>query len=146
MTFGVAIFSLLAQGLTIGGLLRRLGLRTGDASEQLYEKLLGRIALNLTAADHMNELAREKAILPDLGRRLASEYTERAMTAEAEMELIRIEGREAFKRLEREARLKGLNAGKSSLMDLYQRGSLSKEVYAELVREANKEIDDLKRG
>jgi len=146
MTFGVAIFSLLAQGLSVGWFLERLGLRTTDASEQVYEHLLGRIALNLTAADRLTELANEKAILPDMGRDLAAEFTARALKAEAEIEQLRIDGREAISRLENEARLKALNAGKSSLMDLYQQGSLSKEVYAALVREVNTQIDELKRG
>jgi CPA1 family monovalent cation:H+ antiporter len=146
MTFGVAIFSLLVQGLSIGGFLKRFGLRTADASEQVYEDLLGRIALNLAAADRLTELAEEKAILPDMGKELATEFSERAMEAEAEIERLRVEGHEALDRLNREAKLKALQAGKSSLMTLYQQGSLSKEVYAELVREVNTEIDRLKRG
>lgn len=146
MTFGVAIFSLLVQGLSIGWFLERFGLRTHDASEQVYETLLGRIAINLTAADRLTELANEKAILPDMGRELAIEFTERAEQAESEIEQLRVEGSEALNRLENEARLKALNAGKASLMDLYQQGSLSKEVYAQLVREVNAQIDKLKRG
>jgi CPA1 family monovalent cation:H+ antiporter len=146
MTFGVAIFSLLVQGLTTGGLLKRLGLQTADASEQAYEELLGRIAVNLAAADRMKELTNEKALLPDMGRSLAGEFTARAQSAEAEIEKLRVKGKEALQRLEQRARLRALNAGKSSLMDLYQQGSISQEVYSMLVREVNKEIDDLKRG
>ncbi len=146
MTFGVAIFSLLVQGLTTGGILQRLGLSTTDSSEQEYETLLGRIALNLTAADRLNELTKEKAILPVIGRDIALQFTKRAEEAETEIERLRKGGNETPDRLVREAKLNALQAGKSSLMALYQQGALSKGVYATLVREVNAEIDKLKRG
>src|SRR5439155_1597027 len=38
-TFGVVLFSLLAQGLTVGPLLRRLGLTTSQTPESEYHRL-----------------------------------------------------------------------------------------------------------
>ena len=146
MVFGVAAFSLVVQGLTMGRLLDRLGVATRSESEELYELLLGRaraVDAAVEAADRLHaageipetvyddftsEYGREKADLNDAISRLMSEHPE----------------------LRRESLLAGerrvLQEEKSALMDAVRNGIVSDDSGERLLEEVDIKLDRVRSG
>ncbi len=146
MVFGVAAFSLVVQGLTMGRLLDRLGVATRSESEELYELLLGRaraVDAAVEAADRLHaageipetvhddftsEYGREKADLNDTLSRLMSEHPE----------------------LRRESLLAGerrvLQEEKSALMDAIRNGVVGDDPGERLLEEVDIKLDRVRSG
>jgi CPA1 family monovalent cation:H+ antiporter len=146
MVFGVAAFSLVVQGLTMGRLLDRLGVATRSESEELYELLLGRaraVDAAVEAADRLHaageipetvyddftsEYGREKDDLNDALSRLMSEHPE----------------------LRRESLLAGerrvLQEEKSALMDAVRNGVVSDDSGERLLEEVDIKLDRVRSG
>ncbi|MCB9795729.1 MAG: sodium:proton antiporter [Alphaproteobacteria bacterium] len=85
LVFGVVAVSLFAQGLTMGGLLERLGLLGGDVTErEAYELARGR---SLAAGRALSALAspqEQERLSADVRHRLSEWYTARRASASAE--------------------------------------------------------------
>jgi CPA1 family monovalent cation:H+ antiporter len=146
MVFGVAAFSLVVQGLTMGRLLDRLGVVTRSEAEELYELLLGRaraVDAAVEAAERLHtageiprsvhedfttEYEREKADLSEAISRLMSEHPE----------------------LRRESVLAGerrvLQQEKSALMDAMRDGVVSDDVGERLMEEVDIKLDRVRSG
>ena len=63
MAFGVVLFTLLVQGTTVEGLIKRLGLAKKSLRQQEKERLLGQYYATLAARDELDSL-NEQGIVP----------------------------------------------------------------------------------
>jgi CPA1 family monovalent cation:H+ antiporter len=141
MTFGVVLFTLVGQGLTMSPLVRRLGL-VQRADEKLeYERRQGRALSARAAYQHLSRLHREgllststwdalEPVLDARSRALASAVKESLANAP---EL----GAEEIATARREA----LRASRGSLAALRRDGVIADEVYEELVAEIDAALE-----
>ena len=141
MVFGVAAFSLVVQGLTMPGLMDRLGIATRSDAKDLYQILVGRaraVDAALEAADRLDSAG-------NLPRDVYTDFT-------AEYEREKEDLNDAISRLlrenpelRREELLVGerrvLQQEQSALMDAVRRGVLSDDVGDRLMEEVDVKLD-----
>ncbi len=90
LVFGIVSLSLFVQGLTMGGLLRRLGI-TVDAEERAaYERARARALMAASAERELRRRAAMGLVDPEVQRRLGAYYE--ARLAEARQEAARVAG------------------------------------------------------
>jgi CPA1 family monovalent cation:H+ antiporter len=137
MTFGVVLFTLLVQGLTIERLIRRLGMARRPAEALEQQRRQGRIHARRGAIDELRRLHRRGALPGDLYE---------AMLDLHEMELDRDqhalqEHMRRYPELETDlylqARVDTLRAERRALQDAARLGLVGDEVLAELTRVVN---------
>lgn len=140
MTFGVVLFTLLAQGTTMQFLLRRLGIGQPEKLELEYERRHGRLIAAQAAlrrveemhADNLFSLTIWQQIEPDLRKQV-----EDAIAAQNEL----LEKHPELQFEERaDARLESLNAQRASLATMFGSGLISETVYGELIEEVDEAI------
>lgn len=146
MTFGVVLFTLLAQGTTMQFLLRRLGIGIAPPLELEYERRHGRLIAAQAAFRRIKEmylgnlfsLTIWKQIEPELQKQV-----EIALNAQNEL----LEKHPELQLEEREdAHREGLNAQRAALAKMLSSGLISDAVYEELVTEVDESIADLING
>ncbi len=141
MTFGVAIFSLLVQGLTVGNLVKKLGLTTHDPAQRKVELATGRLTMLYGALEELARLHQERSILPEVEVRLRRELKEQILVWEEEVEQLQVEHGPLVDEQMRMARREILKASKSDLLSLMHAGTIGADVYSELVTELDHELD-----
>lgn len=144
MTFGVAVFSLLVQGLSVGGLVKKLGLTTHDPAQKEVELATGRLTMLYGALEELARLHQERSILPEVEVRLRKELKEQAAKWEDEVERLQAVHGPLVDEQMRIARRDILQAGKSDLLSLMHAGTIGNDVYDELVSELDHELDMVK--
>lgn len=145
ITFGVVIFSLLVQGLSIKGLIKHLGL--ANSSRLLSEQgtLASQIIAIEAALDELSILRKRKRLMPDLYDLLTREYHDRLQMLEHSLiELGRTEETLAEHQV-REARIRALKAEKSSLQESRSNGLLDEHELQKLSADIDSELDALKQ-
>jgi CPA1 family monovalent cation:H+ antiporter len=137
MTFGVVLFTLLAQGTTMQLLLRRLGLIRRTESELEYERRHGRLMAARAARNRLQQLHQEGIISATTWERLSPDLDERVQVhLEAQQALLRDQPTLQAEELE-DARQEGLRAQRAMLATLLSDGLISDQVYEELVTEVD---------
>ncbi|AGN00765.1 na+ antiporter [Salinarchaeum sp. Harcht-Bsk1] len=146
MVFGVAAFSLVVQGLTMGPLLDSLGVVTRSDAEELFELLIGRaraVDAALEAAEDLNERG-------DIPQQAYEEFTaeyerEKAALAGAIRELLA-----ETPELRHEQILAGerrlLQREKSALIDAARSGVVADDVGERLLEEVDLKLDYVHDG
>jgi CPA1 family monovalent cation:H+ antiporter len=131
-TFGVVLFTLLFQGTTINGLIKRLGL--GKRSEPVVDQQRQQAAIYRKRAGRaeMDRLRREGLVLPQLWASLDRMYEEEIRKDRRELDLHfrRNPGLETAMFLQ--ARADALNAERSAVLDVSRRGLISTEIAEEV--------------
>ena len=141
MVFGVAAFSLIIQGLTVGPLLDRLGIVTRSDAEELYELLVGRARAVDAALESAERLYDDGDIPTEVYENFDREYQrEKDELEETIAELL-----EAYPKLRHEQLLTGerqvLQQEKSAILDASRKGIIADEVAEELLEETNLKLD-----
>lgn len=143
MTFGVVLFTLLAQGTTMQFLMKRLGLGVAPELELEYERRHGRLIAAQAALHRIEEmyhanlfsLAIWQQSEPELQRQV-----DEALAAQNEL----LKKHPELQLEEREDALReGLNAQRSALTTMLSSGLISDTVYEELVTEVDHSIEKL---
>jgi CPA1 family monovalent cation:H+ antiporter len=139
-TFGVVLFSLLAQGLTIGPLLRRLGLTEKRAQRSEYQRLAAAALAREAALRELERLATTEAY-PDWAVRLLTEQyrAELSALAEAQRTLELSHETEEEERV-LEVRRLALLAEKGALNEAERRGWLDEEDWRRLAARIDSEL------
>ncbi|MGI8812313.1 MAG: Na+/H+ antiporter [Pyrinomonadaceae bacterium] len=140
MTFGVVLFTLLAQGTTMQLLMKRLGLGVPPALELEYERRHGRLLGAQAALSRVNEM-HERSMLslttwaeiePELQKQVADASLSQTALLEEHAHL-QSEERE-------DATQEGLRAHRAALNQMLSNGIISEQVYDELIEEVDKAI------
>jgi monovalent cation:H+ antiporter, CPA1 family len=145
LTFGVVLFSLVAQGLTLDPLIRLLGLQSATVPEQFIrdESLL---TAKTRARERISELRRQGMFSESVTAELEQSYGAEEQAIRRKIEDLRQRGmlgtREEFKLLKREYLL----VEKRIYQDLFHRGQLSEKVLRELQHSIELQIDHLRYG
>ncbi|GAA0228945.1 Na+/H+ antiporter [Haladaptatus pallidirubidus] len=146
MVFGVAAFSLVVQGLTMGRLLDRLGVVTRSESKELYELLLGR-ARAVDSALNAAERLHDKGELPGgVYEDFRGEYEREKDDLNAAISQLLMNNPD----LRREELLVGerrvLKEEKSAIMDAMRSGVVSDDVGERLLEEVDLKLDRVDSG
>jgi CPA1 family monovalent cation:H+ antiporter len=142
-TFGVVLFSLLAQGLTIGPLLRRLGLTETRPERSEYQRLAGEAFAREAALRELERLAASEAY-PNWAIKLLTEKYRAELAALAERQKaldLSNETLEAEQALE--VRRLALQAEKGALNEAERRGWLDEEDWRHLAARIDSELTSL---
>jgi CPA1 family monovalent cation:H+ antiporter len=140
MTFGVVLFTLLAQGTTMQFLLRRLGIGQPESLELEYERRHGRLLAAQAALRRVEEmhggnmlsLATFRQIEPQLKKQIAD-----ALAAQTAL----LDEHPGLQSEELEdAEMESLRAQRATLTTLLSNGFISEQVYEELVAEIDAAI------
>jgi Na+:H+ antiporter len=85
MTFGVAVISILVQGVTMSGLLSRLGIVSEPANRTAYEIRAGRLRAAAAALRELEHLSQTRAAAPEILDTLRAEYAQMVEGAEKQL-------------------------------------------------------------
>jgi Na+:H+ antiporter len=137
MTFGVVLFTLLVQGVTMGTLVRSLKLTERREMEDEYERRHARSVAARAALDHLSSMRRKGLISEHTWNILlpVMEGYNKALAQAAKEVLI------SFPQLEADeidaARRELLQAQRSTFNSLLQNGVISNETYSDLISEVD---------
>jgi len=137
MTFGVVIFTLLVQGLSIGPLIRRLGVNIRSSVREEYQRRNARATATQSSYDHMEKMRIQglisahtwQTIAPLLAQyiQVLVEATKDILTEHPELEAEEMET----------ARRETLQSQRSTLSSLLNDGVIGEEIYSQLVSEVD---------
>ncbi|RBI64096.1 Na+/H+ antiporter [halophilic archaeon] len=146
MVFGVAAFSLVVQGLTMGNLLDRLGIVTRSEAEELYELLTGRARAVDSALEAAERLYDQGDLPPDVYEDFRGEYEREKEDLNDTISQLLRENPE----IRHEELLVGerrvLKQEKSAIMDAMRSGVISDDVGERLIEEVNLKLDRIEVG
>jgi CPA1 family monovalent cation:H+ antiporter len=135
MTFGVVLFTLLVQGLTMGGLIRRLGVVSVPEQQREYERRHARALTAQTSYDHMEAMHRQGLISGHTWEVLQPTLKRRGQALkEAVLEVLHNVPQLEIEEMQT-ARRELLRSQRSTLANLRRDGVVSEEIYSDLVTE-----------
>lgn len=150
MAFGVVLFTLLLEGMTVGPLLRRLGLRPQRPLEAEYGRHTARLQSYQMALREVRQAERHGLLSADIAAGVRAEY-ELAIRREHEA-IASIERGETAEGAPldlsdqvREAHRQALVTEKDALLDLRRRGRLSEPSFRQLMGEVDQALAALEK-
>lgn len=132
LAFGVVLFSLLVQGLTIQPLLRALGLRQEPGALGAVERTQARLLTLRAGHEALRRLQREGLVSPRVARDLLDQYRFAGERLAHDLETLFHEHEELEREQKRMALREALTAERAELRRLLTRGLVSEEIYEEL--------------
>lgn len=143
MAFGVVLFSLLVQGLSIKSLIKRLGLAKRSTAQEEYERLRGELLSLREAWRMLEEFYNDGLITPTVWEELHQEY--RLLGQRLSMEIGKLQKNHAQLRQEEIDfnRREALRVQKNRLLELVRRGIISEDIYRDLVKGVNEKMEAL---
>lgn len=146
MVFGVAAFSLVVQGLSMAGLLDRLGIVTSSDDERLYELLSGRERATDAALEAAENLRQRGDIPSDVYDDFTAEYKREQEDLHRAISQLMQENPE----LRREELLVGerrlLQREKGAIQDAMRDGVIADDVGDRLLEEVDLKLDRVNDG
>lgn len=143
LTFGVVLFSLLGQGLTIGPLLKRLGLTRKASDVAEHERFVGETLACDAAVSELERLAR-KGILPRTScEAVMGEYRARMEALEQRIAALHLSSAELREHQLREARRLGLLAEKTALIEAEREGLVDEDAAGEMLHAIDARLTEI---
>ncbi|MGO8994094.1 MAG: cation:proton antiporter [Polyangiaceae bacterium] len=139
-TFGVVILSIIANGLTSGPLLRRLGLTAGESDREAYEAARGKLLASRAALAALDHLEADHAADTGVVEGLRQEYI--ARRSAAEQSLMRQRGEKDLLRdaEAHAARRHLLEVEKDQVQHAYRNGLIGEHVHEQLARDVDSRL------
>jgi CPA1 family monovalent cation:H+ antiporter len=143
LVFGVVLLSIFIQGLTMSPLLKILRLASPTTALKDYETLKTQIRLFESSIDRLETLYKKHLINKATYEAIKNEYLQKIDELSKQLEEIKPDPQalktEEFLKLQRRL----LTEQKSSLLDMYQNGIISYEVYRNLEKEIDNRLFEL---
>jgi len=146
LVFGVAGFSLVVQGLTMGRLLDRIGIVTRSESEELFELLVGRARAVDAVLDAAEELSRTSRISGRVYEEFTAEYEAELDDLKGAIGRLLAEHPELREREQLAGERQLLARERAAIQDAEHEGLISTDVAARLIDEVNIKLDRVQRG
>lgn len=143
LTFGVVIMSILLQGLTMGPLLRRLGLVGKSTSVAKHEEERARVRAANAALAALDQLDGAEGLREEDVAGLRGEYEARRGAAMQAIDALHVEAEALRAESMIATRRKLLLAEKHALVESLRRGELGSEAYEHLTAELDARLLDL---
>jgi len=126
MTFGVALLSILVQGLTMSGLLKLLGLLSDAADRTAYEVRTGRLQAAAAALDELERMSTRRVTSPAVLEALRTEYAQEVQTSEQQLKELGVSSQELQKRDAHRIRRHLLEIERDRIMEALHHGALGR--------------------
>ena len=140
MTFGVVILSILLQGLSMGPLLRKLGLIGSRADREEYERERGLMRTKSAALSALDQLLKDGTVHPEAVTRVREEYAGAVADAEQRIKDMHLQAEALREEDEIAARRHLLLVEKDTVQSSFRKGSLSQEVHDLLMEDIDARI------
>ena len=137
MTFGVVIFSLVFQGVTLEIFVKRI-----FRKDRKFEEILAKLIASKNALNEIRKLSEEGKITENMAEMIENELKEEISKLNRELEEILEKDREASKEMLRRVHKNVLNAKKSAVKDAVIRGLISEETGAKILRELDSIMEE----
>lgn len=138
--FGVVLFTLVVQGLTVKPLVKYLELAPQKATHREHEVARARL-LALRASERRLGVLREQGVVsPEVYETVNSQNAARHSELMSELRELYAQNPEITESEIQVARLELLRAERSALFDLNRRGSISDETYTDLIAEIDAQL------
>lgn len=135
MAFGVVIFSLMAEGLTVRPLLTGLGLRAAPTLESQYQRHLARLRTYREALRSIQRARQEGDLPAGVADRVRADYERAVQHEQSALASLHVEHDFLEAEEIREARRRALLAEQATLLDLWRRGRVADDVLHDLMEE-----------
>jgi monovalent cation:H+ antiporter, CPA1 family len=135
MTFGVVLFTLLAQGTTMQFLMRRLGIGLQSDLKQEYERRHGRFLAARAALQLIEQQQREGLISAATWEKLSPALNRQVEESLAAQQALLADSPELRSEEENDARIESQLAARAALSSMLSSGAISESVHDELVEE-----------
>jgi CPA1 family monovalent cation:H+ antiporter len=140
MTFGVILFSLVVQGLTVEPLLKRLGLIGRRATQVEYETLAARRGMLTAAMREIDHMVHAGGISQEAARQLQEEYSDRLLELENSLSELRIADEDLTQSQSRAIKRRLLQLQKSVLRQRNLDGAISDEPMRHILAELDHQL------
>jgi len=127
MTFGVALLSILVQGLTMSGLLKHLGLVSEAAGRTVYEMHRGRLQAAAAALSEIDRMSGLHVASPLALDSLRAQYKKVVHVAEQQLKELGVSGQEVESRDMDRIRRHLLDVERDRVMRAFHHGALGRE-------------------
>lgn len=127
MTFGVALLSILLQGLTMSGLLKHLGLFSEASGRAAYEVRSGRLQAAAAALSELDRLSQMRVASPAVLDTLRTEYAQVVHAAEEQLQELAVSSQELQIRDVHRIRRHLLDVEHDRVMQAFHHGALGRE-------------------
>ncbi len=146
MAFGVVLFTLLAQGTTVGPLVRFLHIVSRRESETEYELRHARVTALRAAESHLERQVQQGTVSGHAWRVLKPELEERAASLADAVHEVLVANPELEEEEVRYARQELLRAEKGAFLGLRRDGVISDHVLEKLSAEVDAELERLREA
>lgn len=146
IVFGIAAFSLVVQGLTIGGLIERLGIVTTSEEQRLYELLVGRARAVDAALESAERLYENGNIPTAVYEKFTDEYGREKEDLEAAIGRLLDEHPEIETSRQLAGERQVLTRERSAIESAMRDGVVGAEVGDDLVEEVELKLDHVEDG
>ncbi|MDQ2808262.1 MAG: Na+/H+ antiporter [Chloroflexota bacterium] len=143
LTFGVILFTLLVQGLTLQPLLKRLGMAAGDSAQRHYDRVQAQLRAITAAAKVLTQQAQLGSLTPQVADHLRIEYQAREQTLLAELKTIQLNDAVLFDGQLRAGHRQLLTVERTTLRDLFTAGTIDEETWRSLSAEIDHRVTTL---
>ena len=142
MAFGVVLFTLLVQGFTMGGLVKRLKLIQRNPMQDEYERRHARYIAGRAAYDYLQRMSRQGIISEHTTQTLSSVLEKQnSMLVDSVREVINSDPSVEAEELDT-ARRETLRAQRSALSGLLRDGVITDETFSYLVNEIDEALSE----
>jgi CPA1 family monovalent cation:H+ antiporter len=145
MTFGVVMLFILVHGLSMPLVLRVLGIVHEQEERRAHERALGRARAIRAVLAELDRIQPTSPILAEMVPSLRREYQERLDDAQEEIRRIHVSRAEIRREEEQRLRRHLILAEKQQLVEAFREGRIGREVYDELMADADARLLDLEK-
>jgi monovalent cation:H+ antiporter, CPA1 family len=144
MTFGVVVLSIIVQGLTMGPLLRWLGIAgVKEEYQEAYELARGKLRAATAALGEVGQMRQERSVHEEVLGSLERGYQRMATEAEAEIRTLQAQTEELREEERLEAARRLLVTEKDALQQAFHKGVVGKEAFEQLIAEVDGRLEAL---
>ncbi|RMG99001.1 MAG: Na+/H+ antiporter [Chloroflexi bacterium] len=140
MTFGVVLFTLLVQGITIERLIQRLGLAAKPETEVEQQRRQAILYARQAGQRELSRLYRDGILFPDIWEAMATVYDEQIDQSKLALRDHLLKYPELEQEMYLQARERALRAERQAISDAARRGVISDDLHHQLIREADNHL------
>lgn len=143
MTFGVILFSLLVQGLTMEPLLRRLGLIDRRDQQDEYETIAARKSMAAAALSEIDRMGRAGLLTPATMAELKAEHVSKMAELDENLRDLGLQDEDMARAQQRSIKRRLLQIEKNTVRQRNLDGTISDDPMRKLLAELDEEMHDL---
>lgn len=147
MVFGVVLFSLIGQGLSMSPLLKKLGLVSQPAEAlEAYQRLKARLLMGRQALEQLEKMSQRGAVLPWVAEKVRSDLTREVSEAETGLKTLNLSYQEIEAEELLDTRSHLLAVRRAVLREMVIEGIVPERIGEELRLELDEAFLDLQGG